>query len=118
MNSEFGNRLKGLMDEYAHNVYAVTKNFPKDKMYGIISQIRRVALSVILNYIEGYSRTRKLVQINFYEISYGSLQESKYLIKFSFKENYLSEIGYQKLSLLAEEIGAMLWTIIKNMKKS
>ena len=56
------------MDKYAHDVYAITKNFPKDELYGVTSQLRRAALSVVLNYIEGYSRKKKLVMINFFEI--------------------------------------------------
>lgn len=47
------NRLTDLMDEYAHGVYRVTANFPKNEMYGITFQLRRAALSVVLNYIEG-----------------------------------------------------------------
>ena len=113
----FHNRLRELMDKYVHKVYKVTKNFPRDELYGVTSQLRRSALSVILNYIEGYSRKKKLVLINFYEISYGSLQESKYLIKFSFDEKYLVETDYRELTLLAEEIGAMLWSTISKISE-
>lgn len=39
------------MDEYVHLVYKLTKKFPKDELFGVTSQLRRSALSVILNYI-------------------------------------------------------------------
>ncbi|PJB19449.1 four helix bundle protein, partial [Candidatus Falkowbacteria bacterium CG_4_9_14_3_um_filter_36_9] len=58
----------------------ITRSFPKDELYGITSQLRRAALSVILNYIEGYARKRDKVYKNFLEISYGSLKEAKYLL--------------------------------------
>ena len=103
------------MDEYVHLVYALTKSFPKQEMFGVTSQLRKAALSVILNYIEGYARIRRKVHVNFLEISYGSLQESKYLLDFSFKENYISGDDYNKAKALAEEIGAMLWKTIDNM---
>ncbi len=109
----FHNELKLKMDGYVHLIYLVTKNFPKDELYGVTSQIRRAALSVILNYIEGFARFKNKVTINFFEISYGSLQESKYLLEFSFKEGYLRETDYQKAYTLANEIGAMLWKTIE-----
>ena len=117
MKNEYYEKLKDKMDEYAHMVYAVSSSFPKHEVYGITSQIRRASLSVVLNYIEGYSRFRKKVMINFLETSYGSLQESKYLLGFCFKENLIIENEYQKMLKLADEIGAMLWTSLKNLSK-
>lgn len=108
-------KLKGKMDEYAHFVYAITKRFPREEIYGVTSQLRRSALSVVLNYIEGYARVRDKVHKNFLEISYGSLKESKYLLHFSVTEEYLSQDDYQKAIKLAEEIGAMLWGIIRKI---
>ena len=107
--NQYQEALKGKMDDYAHLVYRLTKDFPKSEMYGVVSQIRRAALSVILNYIEGYARRRQLVNLNFLEISYASLQESKYLLHFSLNEKYLNNKEYTPAMELAEEIGAMLW---------
>jgi len=75
---EFQNKLKKKMDEFVHLVYKLTKKFPKDELYGVISRLRRAALSIILNYIEGFARRKRLTQLNFLETSYGSLKESKY----------------------------------------
>jgi len=106
------------MDEYAHYVYTITKSYPRSELYGITSQIRRSSLSVILNYIEGYARGKILVRLNFSEISYASLQESKYLLNFSLKENYMGQQEYNISLKLAEEIGAMLWKEIKSLEKN
>lgn len=114
--NEYQESLKKKMDEYVHFIYKITKNFPKDELYGVISQIRRASLSIILNYIEGYARQKLLVRLNFLEISYGSLQESKYLLDFSYNEKYLDQINFTKSFKLAEEIGAMLWNEIKNLE--
>ena len=113
MEEDFYDRLKKLMDEYAHLVYRITKNFPKEEIYGITSQLRRSALSVILNFIEGFARIKGPVKKNFWEISYGSLKESKYLLHFSLVEGYLSKEDYKTAINLAEEIGAMLWKALK-----
>ena len=45
-----------LSDELAFQVYKATHNFPKEEIYGITSQIRRSALSIPTNIVEGYSR--------------------------------------------------------------
>ncbi len=109
-------RLKRKMDEFVHLVYKVTRNFPREELYGVVSQLRRAALSVILNYVEGYARGREKVHKNFLEISYGSLKESKYLIYFSYTEKYLNEQNYKELDILSEDIGAMLWGVINKLK--
>jgi len=112
----FFNDLRQKMDEYAHLVYKITKHFPKEELYGVSSQIRRAALSIILNYIEGFARQRTLVRRNFWQISYGSLKESKYLLNFSLIEGYFGQKEYDKAIALAEEIGAMLWSAIRPLK--
>ena len=106
------------MDEYVHKIYDNSENFPKHEIFGLTSQIRRAALSIILNYVEGYARIKKLVTKNFLEISYGSLKETKYLIYFSYKRNYLDKEQYESLLELSEEIGRMLWGTISNMDKN
>ena len=113
--NEYQEKLKKKMNDYVHFIYKVTKNFPKNELYGVTSQIRRATVSIILNYIEGYARIKPLVRLNFLEISYGSFKESKYLLHFSLVEKYLNLDDYKYGIKLAEEIGAMLWPEIKNL---
>lgn len=105
------------MDEYVHFVYDATQNFPKEEIYSSVTQWRRSTLSIILNYIEGYARIKSLVQLNFYEISYGSFRESKYLLYFSLKRKYINEEEFQRGNKLSEEIGKMLWSEITKIQK-
>ncbi|MFA6215651.1 MAG: four helix bundle protein [Patescibacteria group bacterium] len=116
--NEYQNKLKKKMNEYAHFTYKQTKNFPKQEIYGSVSQWRRAALSVVLNYIEGYARRKTLVRLNFLEISYGSLMESIYLLNFSNEENFLEEKNHSEGLRLTNEIGAMLWTEISKLEKN
>ena len=115
MEQRFHDNLKMKMDEFVHLVYKTTKIFPKEEIYGVTSQLRRAALSVILNYIEGYARKRDKVYKNFLEISYGSLKEAKYLLHFSLVEGYLMGEDYKKSIMLSEEIGKMLWSTIQKI---
>lgn len=117
MPTEFQEKLKKLMDEYVHFVYDVTVNFPKQEIYSSVSQWRRSTLSIVLNYLEGYGRQKPLVQLNFYEIAYGSFRESKYLLYFSHKRSFISLYQYQQGAILSEEIGKMLWSEITKLKK-
>ena len=111
----FHDALKNKIDRYVHMVYKITLNFPKEELYGATSQLRRSALSVALNYIEGYARRREKVNKNFLEIAYGSLKESRYLIEFAEEEKYLTNEQCKVIVGLADEIGAMLWGILRKL---
>jgi len=115
--NQYQEKLKGLMDEYVHLVYGITKSFPREELYGVVSQFRRSAMSVVLNYVEGFARFRTAVKLNFLEISYGSLKESLYLFDFSFIEKYISFDDYQKGKKLADEVGALLWLEVDYFQK-
>ncbi len=116
MDTSFHAELKRKINDYLHLIYKITRNFPREEVYGVTSQLRRSSLSVMLNYIEGYARIKSKVHKNFIEISYGSLQESKYLVDFSFDEKYISKEEYEMAKGLSDKIGAMLWGIIRNIK--
>lgn len=108
---QFHDELKEKMDELAHLVYRMTRGFPKDELYGVTSQLRRAALSIILNYLEGYARgsnKKNRMYKNFLEISYGSLKETKYLLHFSLIEEYITKNDYANAIRLSDKIGAML----------
>ena len=86
-----------LADELAFQVYKATKNFPKEEIYGITSQIRRSALSVPTNIVEGYSRRGDKELSHFINISLGSLAEAKYLLYFSNRLGYVKGQDYKRL---------------------
>jgi four helix bundle protein len=104
-------------DELAHLVYKATKKFPKEELYGLTSQLRRAALSVPLNIVEGFARKGSRDYRQFLYIAYGSLKETKYLLNFAFEEGYLKEKEYGDISSLAEEVGKILWSSIKTLER-
>ena len=115
--NQYQEKLKKLMDEYVHLVYRITRNFPKGELYGVVSQFRRAAMSVVLNYIEGFARFRDAVKKNFLETAYGSFKESLYLLDFSLEEKYVSVEDHQTGKRLADEIGAMLWAELDHLQQ-
>ncbi|MCK4644477.1 four helix bundle protein [bacterium] len=96
-------------DEMAYQVYLATKNFPKEENYGITSQLRRAALSVPTNIVEGFGRQGKKEFKYFLNISLGSLAETEYLIDFSLRLGYFDIDTQKKLQELRKAVGKLLW---------
>jgi len=101
-------------DELAYQVYLETKNFPKDETYGITSQLRRAAISVPTNIVEGSGRQNKNEFKQFVNIALGSLAETEYLLEFCFRLGYLKREIYEALESLRKEVGALLWNFYKS----
>ena len=103
-----------IADKLAWKIYDLTEKFPRNETYGLTSQIRRSALSVPLNIIEGYSRNNKNEFRQFLKIALGSLAETGYLIEFAFKRKYFTLEEYNYLKPIKEECGRVLWKLMKS----
>lgn len=103
-------------DELVKEIYKITTKFPKDELYGLTSQLRRAALSIVLNVIEGYSRNNKNEFRQFLRISLGSLAETGYLLGFAFYQSYLLKEDFEKLINLKNRCGSLLWKLFESQK--
>ncbi len=103
-------------DELAHLVYQITILFPRDELFGLTSQLRRAALSVPTNIVEGYGRDNKKEFHRYLAISLGSLAETGYLLEFAQKRGFIKEIDYNKVSLLKDEVGHIIWKLYVSQK--
>ncbi len=117
MEGKFHDSLKLKIHRFVVSAYDISKAFPKHERFGATSQLTRATLSVMLNYVEGYARRREKVKLNFYEISHGSLKESKYLLYFGYCQKWINEMAYRKIIADAEEISKMLWSTIDHLEK-
>ena len=106
-----------LADELAFQTYKATKNFPREEIYGITSQLRRSALSIPTNIVEGYSRKGDKELAHFVNISLGSLAETKYLIYFSNRLTYFKSDTYKDLKAGYDKLGKLLWKFYEAVKK-
>ena len=102
-------------DGLAYEVYLATRNFPKEEIYGITSQLRRAASSIPTNIVEGYGRQGKKELKQFINIALGSLAETEYLIDFSSKLEYLPKNDHRELQNLRQEVGNLLWKFYKSL---
>jgi four helix bundle protein len=107
-----------LADEMAFQVYNATRSFPKEERYGITSQIRRAALSVPTNIVEGYSRKGDKELARFINISLGSLAETKYLLYFSDRLGLFEENQYIELKDGYDTLGKQLWRFYETVSGS
>ena len=95
-------------DELAFQIYLVTKNFPRDEIFGLTSQMRRAAVSVSANITEGYARSSRKEKMQFYNIARGSLTEVEYYIDFSFRLGYITKENHRMLAVLKDEVGRLV----------
>lgn len=78
-----------LADQLVLKVYILTKAFLKDELYGLVSQLRRAAVSVASNIVEGASRHSQKEFLQFLYLSRGSAAELEYLLSLAKKLGYL-----------------------------
>lgn len=105
-----------LADELCVSIYQSTKDFPKEELYGLLSQIRRAAVSVPANIVEGSSRQTAKDYVHFLYMSRGSLAELQYLISLATRVGYLSFDKSQKLSEQADSAAKTLFGLINSVK--
>ncbi len=105
-----------IADDLAYQVYMATKSFPKEEIYGITSQLRRAALSVPTNIVEGYSRKGDKELSRFISISLGSLAETKYLLYFSNRLGYFQDSEYNELKQGYNTLGKLLWRFYEKVR--
>lgn len=104
--------------EFARHVYAVTRRFPRDEIYGLTSQFRRAATSVPLNIAEGSAcRTRKEFQ-QFLYIALRSQYECVTIIKLALGLGYLTKTAAGELEDGAAEVGRLLQGLINSLSRS
>ena len=95
-------------------LYELTEQFPRSEIYGLISQMRRAAISIPSNIAEGYRRGSKKDYAHFLSIAHGSLSELETQILLA--QSVYSRLQYEKVLALSDETGRMLYGLIKTLK--
>lgn len=117
--SEKGYRKLIVVDEAGELVdlvYKFTKDFPKNEEYGLTSQLRRAALSVPLNIVEGQASLSKKEFASFLNIANRSLVEAEYLLETAFRLGYLTAERFKELDLKRRKIGIHLHNLIISVR--
>ena len=111
-------RVWQLAMEIAEGCYRVTKSFPKDEMYGMVSQVRRAAVSIAANIAEGYGRDSSGSYVHFLRMSQGSLKELETHLILSGRVELATKDLLEPLLEKCDVLGRMLRSLIRSIEGS
>ena len=106
-----------LADELVVSVYRNTSNFPREEMFGLTSQLRRAAVSIPSDIVEGCARSSGAEYLRFLEIAYGSAKEVEYQIGLSRRLEFLEQAAHDDLASRASETAKVLSGLIKALRR-
>jgi len=101
--------------QLVEEVYTSSRNFPKEEMYGLQSQLRRSAVSIPSNISEGFARLHNREYRNFLYISLGSCAELTTQIIIASRLKYIEKAKADTLLNEIEEISKMTMSLIKKL---
>ena len=107
-----------LVHNLAVRIYTITRGFPKSELFGITSQMRRTAISVPANIVEGCFRPSGKEYLNFLNIALASLAELGYYIDLSSTLGLLSESDHENLHKQFQTTIRTLQALISSIKTS
>lgn len=93
-----------LANAFAVLIYSTTRVFPQDEVFGLVSQIRRAAVSVLLNIVEGSGRSSNKDYSRFISLAIGSLFEVKAALILSHQLKDIGDTGINNLLLSVDEL--------------
>ena len=102
--------------DLVERIYKVSATFPKDERFGLISQIRRAAVSVPSNIGEGSRRKKRKAFLNHLDIALGSQAEVEVQLEISQRLQFLKIADYKQTQVAVEEIGRMLNGLIISLE--
>ena len=115
----FENFDKLLVWQRAHSlvlkIYEVTNSFPKEEIWGLTSQIRRAAVSVPSNIVEGKARGSRKDFKRFLLVARGSLEEVKYQSLLAKELKYMNDEQYEEITVMIEDVGRLLGGMIRKV---
>jgi four helix bundle protein len=94
-------------------IYTITKNLPKEEIYGLTNQMRRCSVSIASNIAEGYMRGRPKEIINFLLIALGSSAELETQLEICRRLNFVSNEGTLELLADISSIQKQMYSFIK-----
>ncbi len=103
-----------LADELALLTYRETRSFPREEVYGLVSQMRRAAVSVPSNIVEGCARNTEKDYLRFLDDAYGSAKELGYQASLARRIGYLSAYTLEEN---ADETARVLNALICALRK-
>ena len=98
-------------------IYNITDTYPTAEKFGLISQMRRAAVSIPCNIVEGFRRRTIKDGLNFYNIAQSSLEELRYQVILSLDLGFINGLQSNSINQQLEEVSKMLYAWINSNKK-
>jgi four helix bundle protein len=105
-----------LADQLTIAVYRHTRSFPREENFGLTSQMRRAAVSIACNIVEGCARHTEQEYLRFLDTAYGSARELEYQLSLAQRLGYLSDQDASVVRRSSEEVGRALHGLIKSIR--
>jgi len=96
-------------------IYKITEKFPKHELFGLVAQMRRTAVSINSNLIEGAARHSILEYRKFAKIAFGSAEELKYQTELAFALKFIQESDFKSMFDNLDRICKMLSKLITSL---
>ena len=106
-----------MADELAILIYGITNGFPKSEMYGLTSQMRRAAVSVPSNIVEGCARESQAEYLRFLDIAFGSLRELSYQYSLAKRLGYTEDTESSQFEPKMQEAQKVLGGLIRSLRQ-
>lgn len=103
--------------EFANAIYELTQQFPESERYGLISQLRRAAVSIPANIAEGSGRWSSRDNLRFIEISYGSLMEVISHVEIACRREFMNSAQRSQIRLTADNLARQLSGFANHLRK-
>ncbi|MFC1678124.1 four helix bundle protein [Patescibacteria group bacterium] len=99
------------------DIYNITKDFPKTEQFGLVTQMRRCAISITSNIAEGFSRQSYKEKVQFYSIALGSLTELQNQLLVTRDVKYITNEKFVYYANQSVVISKLLNGLIKSSKR-
>jgi len=107
-----------LADELALLIYKLTNRFPREEVYGLTSQMRRAAVSIPSNIVEGCARESQSEYLRFLEIAFGSLRELHYQYGLAKRLGFMRENKFINCETKMLETQKVIGALIRSMRRT
>jgi four helix bundle protein len=104
-----------MADDLAVRVYHLTKTLPPDERFGLRLQLRRAAVSVAANIVEGCARASTREYAAFLNIAFGSAAEARYLLQLSWRLKFLPEADFATDDSAYDDLLAALHRLLQSV---